>query len=137
MHLRRLRQVEGECSSEEYRRGVNVLIMRSEIPSLSKSLFMSGLQCQKRLYLECYAPELGASVDPATEALRESGRAIGSLARQGFPDGMLIGGGSFDCRVAEEQTRAGLADPRVPAIYEAAFSNERCAHPRGRTCSRA
>lgn len=38
---------------------------RCSMPSLSKSRFQSGLQCLKRLYLECYKRELADPVDPA------------------------------------------------------------------------
>ncbi|MGH9446346.1 MAG: hypothetical protein ACRD3O_11560 [Terriglobia bacterium] len=42
---------------------------RSRIPNLSKSRFMSGLQCHRRLYLELYEPELAAAPGDAGEGM--------------------------------------------------------------------
>ena len=33
-----------------------------KIPTLSKSRFMAGIQCEKRLYLECYHRDLADPV---------------------------------------------------------------------------
>ncbi len=58
---------------------------RLEIPALSKSRFIAGLQCLKRLYLECYARDLGGPPDEVTKAVFEAGSAIGALARFRYP----------------------------------------------------
>jgi hypothetical protein len=96
--------------------------MRVAIPRLSKSRFMAGLQCHKRLYLELYTAELAGEDDPATLARLRVGTAVGELARQRFPGGELIAHDHQHHAEAEAQTRALLDDPNVPAIYEAAFS---------------
>lgn len=41
--------------------------------ALSKSKFMAGLQCQKRLYLEVFAPEERAETSAATERQFDEG----------------------------------------------------------------
>ena len=96
--------------------------MRAEIPKLSKSRFMAGLQCHKRLYLECYARDLLMPADPFTQAVFDTGTAVGVLARERFAGGVLIEDDHLNHETAEEKTCRALADPAVPAIYEAAFT---------------
>ena len=93
------------------------------IATISKARFGAGLQCPKRLYLECNAPELGAADEPGREALARAGIEIGVLARQRFPRGTLVEGGSSRWSEAVETTARLVADPTVPAIYEAAFEH--------------
>ena len=90
--------------------------VRPSIPKLSKSRFLSGLQCHKRLHLELYAHDPLPAIDPFTRSLLETGAKVGALARSRFPGGVLIDDDN------EERTRLVLADPTVPAIYEAAFT---------------
>ena len=87
---------------------------------ISKSRFTAGLQCAKRLYLECTAPELRGPADAGREALARAGLEVGALARRRFPGGVLVAAGEFEEAVA---ATAGLvADPTVPALYEGAFA---------------
>jgi hypothetical protein len=48
---------------------------------ISKSKFVSGCQCLKRLYFQVHQPELAAEHDAADEAVIEQGRGVGLLAR--------------------------------------------------------
>jgi len=96
--------------------------VRPSIPKLSKSRFMSGLQCHKRLHLESYAHDLMPAIDPFTQSLLDTGAAVGALARSRFPGGVLIDDDHLHHEVAEERTRLALADPAMSAIYEAAFT---------------
>ncbi len=48
---------------------------------ISKSQFLKGLQCPKSLYLQKYYPELAREVHESREALFESGKEVGVLAR--------------------------------------------------------
>ena len=59
---------------------------------LSKSRYLSGLQCHKRLYLEIHAPALATSPDAATQAILAMGMEVGELARRRFPGGRLVKG---------------------------------------------
>jgi predicted RecB family nuclease len=92
-------------------------------PALSKSRFMAGLQCLKRLYLECYERQRSLPIDAFGRAVLETGRAVGTLARGRFPGGTLIDP-RLDHDRAEEMTRAVLEDRTVPALYEGAFSSD-------------
>ena len=100
--------------------------MSSQIsPRLSKSRFVAGLQCVKRLYLECYQRDLADPIDPSQQAVFDSGNAVGELARQRFPGGRLIEEQYFEHSQAVESTRKILTDASVPALFEAAFTFER------------
>jgi len=88
---------------------------------LSKSRFLSGLQCQKRLYFEIHAPELATPPDPDRQALMEMGTAVGDLARSRFPGGILVEETYRQTRAAVQRTAELIQDPAVPAIFEGAF----------------
>jgi len=53
-------------------------------PQLSKTRFMAGLQCLKRLYLECYDRDLADPVDETQQAIFDTGTGVGELAREGY-----------------------------------------------------
>ncbi|HEV2496033.1 MAG TPA: hypothetical protein VG204_23630 [Terriglobia bacterium] len=59
---------------------------------LSKSRFVAGCQCVKRLYLQVHEPELAAHADGADEAIMEQGREVGLLARRLFSGGIEVNG---------------------------------------------
>ena len=88
---------------------------------LSKSRYLSGLQCHKRLYLEVHAPGLATKPDAATQAILDMGTDLGELARQRFPGGRLVTAGYRQSQEALAQTADLLQDPTVPAIFEGAF----------------
>lgn len=90
-------------------------------PRLSKSKFLSGLQCHKRLYLEIHQPFLATKPDAATQAMFEMGTEVGELARSRFAGGVLVTAGYRQTEAALEQTAALIQDLAVPAIFEAAF----------------
>lgn len=89
---------------------------------LSKSRFQSGLQCLKRLYLECYHQELADPVSAAQRAVFDRGIAVGELARQRFPGGALVEEPHFVHDQAVETTKSLLTETEIPAMYEAAFT---------------
>ena len=94
------------------------------LPSLSKSKFQYGLQCLKRLYLQCYQPELADPVGQAQQAIFDTGAAVGEFARGRFPNGRLIEETYVEHDQAVRTTEALLADAEVPPLYEAAFTFE-------------
>lgn len=87
---------------------------------LSKTRFLSGCQCPLKLWYDTHARELATPPDEETQALFATGHEVGALARQRWPGGTEVTAGFRDVRVAVEQTRELMADPAVPAIYEAA-----------------
>jgi len=91
---------------------------------LSKTRYVAGLQCLKRLHLETYAPKLADAPSDALQARLGLGTRIGELARARFPGGLLIDPGPLGHRYATALTTQAIHDPAVPAIYEAAFIYE-------------
>ena len=93
-------------------------------PTLSKSRFQHGLQCLKRLYLETNHRDLADTLSAGQQAIFDSGTAVGELARQRFPGGILVDESHLDHQQAVETTRALVDDSSVPSIYEAGFTFE-------------
>jgi len=91
---------------------------------LSKSKFLSGLQCHKRLYLEIHAPESATQPDASTQAILEMGTEVGELARRRLAGGVLVDVGHRQPTEALRRTLELVNDPSVPAIFEGAFQYE-------------
>jgi hypothetical protein len=89
---------------------------------ISKSKFVAGCQCLKRLYLQVHEPELAVQPDAADQAIIEQGREVGLLARQMFPGGVEVNGSS-SLDQAIRTTRELVANREVPAIFEATFEH--------------
>jgi hypothetical protein len=89
--------------------------------TISKSKFMAGVQCLKRLYLLVHEPQLGSGKTAADFAIMEQGRQVGRLAQQLFPGGVLVRSG--DPEEAIRTTRELIANREAPAIFEAAFED--------------
>jgi len=94
------------------------------IPLLSKSRFMSGLQCHKRLYLECFERDLADPVSEQQQQIFDSGTEVGQLARDLFPGGVLINEDHMDHEGAMDSTQRTLDRSSVPPLYEAAFLHD-------------
>ncbi|HEU4683592.1 MAG TPA: DUF2779 domain-containing protein [Nitrospira sp.] len=90
---------------------------------LSKSKFLSGLQCLKRLYLDVHQPELATPPDARTRSLLDIGTQVGEFARRRFPGGRFVAPG-FRYRDAVEETARLLGVPSVPAIFEGTFHHD-------------
>ena len=85
---------------------------------LSKSKYLAGLQCPKRLYLEIHARELMGEIDAGTQAILDAGTRVGELARERYPGGALLDVEYFKVAEGLERTAALLADPNLSAMYE-------------------
>ena len=94
-------------------------------PQLSKSRFMSGLQCLKRLYLECYYRDLADPINEQQQAIFDTGTGVGELAREIYPDGHLVKEQYFELTKAIQTTEKVLADDTIKAIFEGAFTFEK------------
>ena len=91
-------------------------------PQLSKSRFLAGLQCLKRLYLDCHHRDLADPIEPGQQAIFDTGTAVGELARRRFPGGILIEEPYFEHSQAVKSTQALLSDASAPALFEPAFT---------------
>ena len=88
-------------------------------PHLSKSRYLAGLQCERRLWLGWYDPERMADPPPGT--ILAVGHEVGEYAHRLFPGGVLVGGGPREFYEAVARTSTLLADSETSAIFEAAF----------------
>ena len=89
---------------------------------ISKTKFIAGCRCLKRLYLRVHEPELAAEPDGANQSIIEQGREVGLLARKLFPGGIEIRSeGGLDQAI--RATRELVANPDVPAIFEGTFEH--------------
>jgi predicted RecB family nuclease len=89
---------------------------------ISKSRFVAGCQCLKRLYFQVHKPELAAEPDGASDAIIEQGREVGLLARKLFPGGIEVCSTGLDQAI--RTTRELVAHHEVPAIFEGVFEHD-------------
>ena len=90
---------------------------------ISKSKFVAGCQCVKRLYWQVHEPELAAEPDAADQAIMQQGHEVGMLARQLFPGGVEVRNdrGLDD---AIRATRELATNREIPAIFEGVFEHD-------------
>jgi len=89
---------------------------------LSKSKFIAGAQCLRRLYYQVHQPELAGAPEDSHEDRLEQGQEVGILAQSRFPRGVFISNeAGLDDALA--QTAALIENPSVPAIFEATFQH--------------
>lgn len=98
--------------------------MTHPLTRLSKSRFISGLQCPLRLWNDVYRRDLATPPDPTLQAIFDRGTAIGELAQQRWPGGKLVGFKPWEREQAIAATQQLMADPAIPAIYEAAIEHQ-------------
>ena len=88
---------------------------------ISKSKFVAGVQCLKRLYFQVHRPELATGSTEATEAVLEQGHQVGLAAQKAFPGGVLVAANHEHLDDAVRITRELVSNAEVPAIFEATF----------------
>jgi len=90
------------------------------MPNISKSKYLSGLQCQKLFWFLYNAKDQIPPYDAATQAIFDQGREVGDLAKTLFPGGVEIMGEAWD--FAGLLARSREAFQKRKPLYEAAFS---------------
>ncbi|HET7041365.1 MAG TPA: DUF2779 domain-containing protein [Gemmatimonadales bacterium] len=93
-------------------------------PLLSKSRFLTGLQCPKQLWWRVHepdAPEL--QPDDNTRILRERGAEVGVAARRHVPGGVLIIGEAREGPQKVARTRKAIEEGAT-LLYEATFEHQ-------------
>ena len=95
----------------------------NRIPSthLSKSRIMSGLQCEKRLWLEVYRPQLKPPLTASQERVFAVGTAVGELAREQFPGSRLVTAPFYELARSVRETASLVDRGDATHICEAAF----------------
>lgn len=91
---------------------------------ITKSKFVAGVQCLKRLYLQVHQPRLAAEIDDASKVVIEQGRQVGLVAQKAFPGGVIVEAGPTELDRAIKTTRELVAKSEAPAIFEATFQHE-------------
>ena len=86
---------------------------------ISKSRFVAGVQCLKRLYWQVHEPELAAAAERSRQAIIQQGHDVGMLARRLFPGGVEVCERSLDQAI--RATRELVANREIPAIFEGTF----------------
>lgn len=90
--------------------------------TITKRLFLTARECMAKAWFD---RNNAAPAEPPCEAdefRMEQGRAIGALARQLYPDGLLIS--ALDLEEAAVATTDGMADKTVVTLFEATFSSD-------------
>lgn len=80
----------------------------SNTHKLSKSRFLSGYQCDKKLWLEKHRPDLKAPFSASQQRILDQGTRVGELAREHFPGGALIEADHLHIPEAIEETKQAL-----------------------------
>ena len=88
----------------------------------SKSGYLAGLQCRRRLWQQRHAPERASPPDAEQLERMALGSEIGAAARGLFPGGVLIE--ELDFALARARTDELLARGGAPALFEPAFCHE-------------
>lgn len=92
------------------------------IPHLTKSRYIAGLQCLRRLWLLVNQPPPYEPPEPGSPL--DIGQQIGLKAHLLFPGGVLIDEAPWAHAAAVARTIALMADANTPAIFEAAFKHD-------------
>lgn len=89
---------------------------------ISKSKFMAGVQCLKRLYWQVDQPDDWETYpDAGQQAVIKQGKEVGRLAHQLFPGGVEVEASRKNLGDAVRITKELIANRSVPAIFEATF----------------
>ncbi len=93
------------------------------LPILSKSSFIRGLQCHKSLWLHLNQPDERDDISVQQQLIFDTGHSVGFLAQQRFPGGIDASRGDHaDVAGAIAYTQELIALGQ-PVIYEAAFGD--------------
>ena len=93
------------------------------LKQISKSNFLSGTQCHKKLYFDKFRKDLIPAEDDAQEALFELGHEIGALAKKYFVGGLDASPENFNDFSGSISNTLKWIKEKTPTIYEAAFSS--------------
>ena len=95
---------------------------KSAAPYISKSKFISGMQCRKLIWTAYNAKHLISEPDAQAQAVFDQGHQVGNLAKKLFPDGIEIGQGVDDLDEVLRLTQQAVKARK--SLFEAAFSHQ-------------
>jgi hypothetical protein len=88
---------------------------------ISKSLYMTGRQCRKALWLHKHRPELKDEVSHEQQAMFDFATEVGRYAQELFPGGILVPYGDLSHSQQLAMTKDAITNG-ASTIYEGAFS---------------
>lgn len=88
---------------------------------LSKSTFITGLQCPKALYLKKHKPELADEINLSKQNIFDVGNEVGLLAQKLFPGGVDAKPENYTKILEGINYTKNLINEGVDVIYEAGF----------------
>lgn len=89
---------------------------------LSKSRIIAWKQCPKQLWLQAYQPSM-ATISESSKRNFQIGNAVGEVARNVYPSGLLIED-VYDLKAAIKSTQDALTTRSNQPLFEAAFQHE-------------
>ena len=98
-----------------------VLLINMSRKYLSKSTFITGLQCPKALYFKKYKPELADEINLAKQNVFDVGNEVGLLAQKLFPGGIDASPEHYTKLAESISYTSDLINDGVDVIYEAGF----------------
>ncbi len=87
---------------------------------ISKTEFVRGLDCERRLWLDRFRVDLRPPLGLAVRDRIETGKALGKLARKRYPDGVFVEASYGDPNGAAAKTMS-LIEAGAKCIFEATF----------------
>jgi len=87
---------------------------------LTKTKFLSGLRCNRLLWIVCNQPEDLPAVDIGTQHIFDQGQEIDELAKKLYPNGIYVSGDSFTDQVRKTREYLGMGRPLFQAGFKAA-----------------
>ena len=96
---------------------------KNRMRHLTKTRYVDGIQCQKRLWLEMYEPEKGTPPDEARQRLFRQGHQVDQLARQHYPGGQEMPTDYRRIDEALQATRTAI-ESGEKRLYQAAFQHD-------------
>ena len=88
---------------------------------LSKSTFITGLQCEKALYLKKFQPKLADEIGLAKQNIFDVGNQVGLLAQNLFPGGVDASPKDYTKLLEAIHYTQSLINNGEDIIYEAGF----------------
>lgn len=89
---------------------------------ISKSRFVSGIQCSKKFYFDIFRKDLKPIISEQQELLFSTGHEIGELAQKVFPNGKDASPENYYDFSKSIQETKDFINLGINTIYEAAFS---------------
>ena len=98
--------------------------IETDIPTLSKSRYLSGDQCYLRLWYDSHERNLAPPPDSSLQAVFDTEHVVGRLACKRHPGGHYIGQGDQHVRDVLEETRKVIESGKASALFGAGFRHE-------------